>query len=537
MKKKLNFIIITLVLALMIPCESLVYAEDLNLSFVNLEERPYSSESLKEIELMVDGEISEVDLYVDYNLFETFTEAPYVFDLSDLSIGTHRISAVACGVSGINKIANVDILVFGDDEYSGNNWAGNWTIDGTSSGRGKHSELDGYVSPKEDGTYIFPFNGGMTDNYSKRIAIESHSFDDSHGTVARLTKVSPTSNLTHKFIIQPPTGSVGSLFKAKMDVRIDELTGGDMGFSLMGAGSVCFGADSEGFFGVDEYNERHYVSYEAGSWYTLELDVNALIGFYSAKLINCETSEEITLVKNVYIGKFTPKLIFWLNLSSSVALDVSIDNWIAEKGYATPILSDVMVNTAGDNHIINAQINTNYSNDYDKPGVNSINKDNIKVFCGNEEVVVKDVSYDKVNHMGAVITLEEDLVSQTEYSVVLSTDVQNGKGTRIPAQQQLFFETDVNSIDVTDLKLLSNENGSSITGTMVDSENAGGTKFAIISVWQEGKLMEIKVNELSWENGGVFETDKVNFEDGQQLEFSVWDGFALPNVIHKSKFN
>lgn len=508
-----------------------VQAEDLKVSFVNLLQRPYFADALRNIEIVVEGSAQSVEICVDNECIETFTQAPYVVDLSYLSVGPHKVSAIAYQLDGFSVTNTVYMQVVCDDEYSTSNWAGSWSIDGTSSGRGVHSGLDGYVSPKEDGTYVFPFNGGTTDNYSNRIVISSHFFDDNHGTVARLTKADPNSNLTHKFTIQPPTGSTGLFIGARMDVRIDELNGGDMGFALKDSDPVCFGANEMGFFAIDENGERTYIPYETGRWYTLELDINAALGFFTARIVDCETNQATIVKEHVYTGPFTPKLLFKLNLVDSVALDVSIDNWKAAKGYATPVLTDVTVDKENLDHIIKAQINTNYSSDYDKPGVNSINIDTVKVYRGEEEVVVKDVAYDLAAHEGVIITLGEDIVSQSEYSVVLTKDVQNGNGSKIPDEQCRFFTTDVNPIDAKDLSLVIDEEGTYVKGTMVDLNHLEGIKYAIISVWQTGKLMDIKVKELNWMDGEVFETEKVNFQEEQKIEFAIWNEIPVPEVI------
>ena len=57
--------------------------------------------------------------------------------------------------------------------------------------------------------------------------------------------------------------------------------------------------------------------------------------------------------------------------------------------------------------------------------------------------------------------------------------------------------------------------------------------YTVLTVWNGDRLTDMTVKAIMWENGAAFRTESVTVNDGETMEFAIWDSFTCPKVLPK----
>ena len=159
----------------------------------------------------------------------------------------------------------------------------------------------------------------------------------------------------------------------------------------------------------------------------------------------------------------------------------------------------------------------------------TVTADCVRLYCDDEEVIIKSVSYDG----GVVLDIGERLKPKKKYRLEIINTVRDTLGVSPGSVLTTGFSTSYAQLDIKNLLLKTDENGTYIEGQMVDRLASAKTMYLVLTVWNGNRMVDINVTPLEFSDGIAFSSGYVvkGFDD--TLEISLWDSFTCPDILVK----
>lgn len=464
--------------------------------------------------------ISGVKVFIDFLLAETLTDAPYTFDLSGISAGIHYLSVNAVDNDGYTATEKIRISVEGEQSLK--------TV--------YENDLSDYVSDGSNPVGSGSFGPEKRGSATISSVTNADKYGDEHGVVAEIISKGESATDGDNAYFQISPGTSASLYVEEFDIFIKEIPT-NFQFSVRDTNSstlnsdVTLKADSISFTNASKDN-KNYKFEENPGWYHCVYQVNTAKGTYSFSIT--KDGEDIPLAstadsKQRYSLTDIQGFRFFMKVTNAETTDAAFDNFKISVGVAESLISDIGYGTeTGCDKIPPAESAVKvYTNN--ALNMATVNADTVQIYRGDTNVVIDSVSYDK----GVVIKLKEKLRPSTDYRVVLSEEIIDTSGNMLGTALTSSFVTDYANQDVSNLSVNSDSDGSYITGNIINLEDSGQTMYTVLTVWNGDRLTDMTVKAITWENGAAFRTESVTVNDGETMEFAIWDSFTYPKVLPK----
>lgn len=159
----------------------------------------------------------------------------------------------------------------------------------------------------------------------------------------------------------------------------------------------------------------------------------------------------------------------------------------------------------------------------------SINKESVRLYCGDERVYYDSISYDSTDRKITII-LSEKLRSAEQYTIELTDRVTTSDGGEISEGISGGFEVDYMDVDTAELEIRKSGGSVSATGSIYNRTGVSGQCYVIVNIFNGSRLVNTKVQRISYGRGTLtaFSTDAVDMTGGTRAEVYVWSSLKKP---------
>lgn len=468
-----------------------------------------------------EGSVKKVELFVDRELFCTLSEKPFKADLSSLEKTSHIISAVAYDERGLAAECRVNIIVIGDtfnkvlweesfDRYKG----------------GKTDEMTGVVGSIEGkpilraSTEYGEENGIVCEWYADRTQSDDEipdtwvGYDLPYGNVP----------VTYEFDLNVKS------FPEYIKIYLLQQYYEGSSKKTLNLADVLLAKDK-----LTIYNTSFPIELEENHWYRIIYTINFSGSSISAVIYDYESQGNILetpfiTMKNTVVEDLKVNLRMSTAFIENGVTCFAMDNMVVKKSMVQPTIKSIGYDTVENPEVIPPE-KENVTVFMSQP-INSenISDDTVKVYDGDREVLVENVTYgDNIK-----ITFKEKLKSNTAYTVKIQSQWYDDNGEEITEELSKAFLTDYYDIDSKNVELVKNGEKYAICGTLVDKKNKGGYIFAILTLREAEKIVSVSVEKLSLINDADFETESFSKNQSQTVDIALWKSLTQPEMVSYS---
>ena len=273
------------------------------------------------------------------------------------------------------------------------------------------------------------------------------------------------------------------------------------------------------------------VKLDTNRWYKTVYQVDIKAQTYSYWLDDELIAEDFK-IDNPAIDRVDVRLVMTFTGGTPKAQAMAFDNMKIE--YITPIPQ--ITSVTGDDKVAVSKISP-YSNTLNATvnvglSQNTVNRESVQLYCGNERVYYDSVDYDTQNRVLS-LTLSEKLRSDHSYRLVITNKVTMSDGTVIPDGISVPFDVSYNNVDVSSLLFDKSENTVKITGDIYNSTGKSGECYLIISVVNGKRIVNTAVKKINYtakEKTG-FVSDSISIGNGDSVRAYIWSSLKSPKPI------
>ena len=457
--------------------------------------------------------LENVELYIDNALVKTFTQPPYEYETKDISAGNHTIKAVAYDDGGLSDEDIKNILIMpkeGDPalifEQNFDNYAGGKPADTNFSWwQFDNAEVMSADTSRED-----------TDGKAFLIDYENIAGANQQSFIV----FSKTQNAYNKLLVEYDV-NIKDLGDMTHYVKIGPTSPHSRGYSL-----VSFDNREMTYYKNNSANGTY--AYPKNEWLSLSFEIDYLKKEFSFKMKN-EQGAILTQATNQFNSSVEyAQFCLYFPTQAGQKFKVAFDNFVASSIDAVPVISKI-----GQDGNVDASVTPTAQNIAVKLTsalkAESVTKENVKLMLGNEEVMVKEISYAS---MIITIVPDEKLRSDEEYTVVIKETTQTPMESVIGTQVKGRFTTTVGELDLASNTLETQTDKMRVKGELVYTADEPTYAYIILTVWDGDKLSDITIKEMSVsKTNKSFTTDYVEYKNGYKAELYVWDSLSTPNSL------
>ena len=521
-------------------------AEDMSAPYVNIDTLTdgelYSREDVELVEISAEGAdgsaIAQVVLNVDFEEYEVFDTSPCFADLSDIPSGLHYIEAVATDANGLCASQLIRIIIEEDTTMMSiyNYDFTDYVSEGTSSYSGASVQF-GTVNATSRGDALI------------KSVNNSEKYGEAHGVVAEITgSGTEYDEGAKRFLNNGAYTQIGinsAYATATVEIEFDmwlesvpqqfEIGVRDTAKSSISTDITILPTGIN--FAGDRANSVSKIDWslpEYTGWYHFAYTVNAGARVYSCTITRegetepfAQTTDSKMALQTIS-GAQGLRITMKVNKEGQTTL-TALDNISMSVAVGETVISGVTADVMSENGKI-APESTSVAVELTN-GLNSatVTTDNVKVYTDNREVIVDSISFDG----NLVINFSEKLQPDKIYTIILADTIADSLNNLLGGGRKCCFMTSYAASDAINLSLVSDDNGSRVTGTMIDFNNSGKTLYTVLTVWNGDRMTDIVINPITWSDGASFTTGYVNVADGETVSFAVWDRLYNPTVLLK----
>lgn len=457
--------------------------------------------------------LGTVELYIDGTLVKTFTQLPYEYETKGISTGNHTIKAVVYDDGGLSDedIKNILImpkegeptLIF--EQYFDNYAGGKPTDTNFSWWQFDNAEVMSADTSREDTD-----GKAFLIDYENVVGANQQSF----------INFSKTQNAYNKLLVEYDV-NIKDLGDMTHYVKIGPTSPHSRGYSL-----VSFDNSEMTYYKNNSGNGTY--AYPKNEWLSLSFEIDYLKKEFTFKMKN-EQGAVLTQATNQFNSSVEyAQFCLYFPTQAGQKFKVAFDNFSVSSVDSVPVISQI-----GQNGDLSQSVTPTAEKISIKLTAalksESVNKENIALYIGDEEIMIKEVSYAS---MIVSIVPEEKLRSDEKYTVVIKENTQMPLGAVIGENVKGTFQTTVGELDLLTSSLIKIGNNSYVSGEFEYNGDSSKSVYIILTVWENNKMTDITVTEkILSKTNKTFTTNNVELKEGQKAELYVWDSLSSPNVL------
>lgn len=445
------------------------------------------------------GGVEKVELFVNGKLWETATEEPYVFDLSGAAAGNAALSAKAYTADGYDGSAEAVIEILPKQDRI--------SIIDTDFEKGLPTAMDSY--PDRDGKIDFV------------------TVDAEHGQSVRVEKPGDSS----PYLILRNAESAD-----RYVMEADFYMGADFGLSTNLVGrekpdGTGFSIESGNLILYDGNDAKTLAPINSETWYRVKLETDFRNNTYSLWLDGKKVAEDFAM--RYVINGFNSIRIFNWKKGSYYCIDNLKFYGVVEY----PVISHI---SCGDS-LTDTEIpyNAEKLNVVLSAGINSgqVTADTVRLLADGAEVPLSGVALKNSNVVE--IRPKYNLVSNKQYEVWLSGELQNLMGNKIGTPLTAQFITKSKPLDLTMAEFDETDGKLNFKTVVNNSTDEAQTCIAVVNIWEGQQTVSTHISIVEAEKGKETEltVSDMTITAAQRAEAFVINSFENPMPISDKVFS
>ncbi|MBP3360397.1 MAG: Ig-like domain-containing protein [Clostridia bacterium] len=474
----------------------------------------YDASALAEIFVSardIDGEVRELSVYINNVPQKKAAGDSLSLDLSGLEAGIYIMTVYAMDNSGFT--GSQDIM---------------FTVSrGTKVITRFESDFNNYVSEGD----IAPSGMQFIMGGDAKI-LSSNDYGEEHGTVAVFRSEGGEVNgkTAHGSWARLNTTGTANTFSISMDINFRNK---DAQFYYMlkhpSQSIVCIDVMfREGLFTLRDGGSVAYsMEYEPDKWYSIN---------YTVDIVNHKywfTLDGELIADGFRIGNSAHTLVdarLVLEFPSGpVPCGMAFDNMKVD--YIEPL---TQITSIGYDETASAAKVSPYAkkllvNLNTKLQAETLNSASVLLFCGDEQIPYKELSYSSEDKRITIIPAE-GLRSNQKYTVKLTNKVCDSSGTYLTGGLESGFFVDYADFDVYELKLTEDGGQICAEGSIINKTESPSDCYIILNIFSGSKLVNTTVKKVTAARDGhtAFKTDLLSKDAAQTAEAYVWSSLNNP---------
>lgn len=275
-----------------------------------------------------------------------------------------------------------------------------------------------------------------------------------------------------------------------------------------------------------------------GEWYTFVYRVDLKNHKYWFTLDDEMLADEFN-VGNASITQADTRLVMeFVDRNTPTPCGIAFDNLTVD--YITPITQ--ITGITGDDgeavsrispytNTLNVIVNTELQQ-------SSLNRESVRLWCGDERVYYDSLSYDSSSRT-ITLNLSEKLRSDHDYTVELTNSVSTSSGAALTGGLKGGFSVDYYDVDVSELSVSETNGNIKASGSIINTGGASGKCYVIVNAYNGLRLVGTHVQEVAYGRTGEtsFETAALNAPDASRAEVYVWSSLTAPKPLPSRIFS
>lgn len=455
-------------------------------------------DSAEKLRVSAGNETVSMDLYIDNVLTESVSDVSfYEFDISSAGAGKHSICVYAEDAEG--RSAENKIMLRLNEQITMVNFETDFQnyISGVPNGFGTYSLNKGYMESAE-------LSADKGKSFVLGIDKDKMQFEDAQGAWIGLS-----------------TSAVQN-FSIEFDAYFDNVTGCSIDLKKEGISPTTSLYIADGNISLQK-NGTILLAYTDKTWYRIKFDFKTASKTYNVSIWD---SEGICVgnAENVSISQDYDS-IDWIRFcgpnDENRKSVFGIDNVRYSTNYDATQINSVGYDDVNEEPIdfmcekINAYVSGNLKKD-------SVGKDSVKLFDGDTEIDLSDISYDIEKNIVSVKT-NEKLKSNTEYTLKFTDSMKDENGASL--QTVYSFKTKRNSIEFENCMI----NGNEFSAKTVNISDKTQTAYIIIKVSKGNEIVSEKVyKHIVYPGTNSFSYPVVKASDEEKVSVYIWSSLKFP---------
>jgi len=453
------------------------------------------------------GSIVKVEVYTGSNLYATLTDAPYTVDLSGIGKGWQSITVRATDNADTSSAVTYNILI-----------TGNLTL--------KTAYENNFESYKSDGGVI-PTGGGVLFGDCKMVS--SADYGKEHGTVAVMSTegAAVDTKTASGSYMQLPTSTLTGRYILEMDVNVSKVA--DSFYLMLKQPGVSQLAMDVGFNNGNKIYLKGgpqgtvYYDYTYDTWYSIKYDINLSDHTYSFYVNDTAVATDFA-IGNKTLTNVDVRLILSMKQEGEQA-KMAFDNMKIVAIEQDPVISSVGYDSVSECTIVSPYAKKIMLNLTAKLAADSVNKDTVKLYIGDEEILVSDAVYSENK---ITITPLEKIRSNETYRAVVTNDAQMPSGKTLDEELKIDFNTDFFDVDAEDVQIITSGEKAYAAGSIINRLGTEKTIYIVLSIWENRQLKDMTIKEIILTGNTSFRTDYAAKTSNQSAEVYIWDSVTEP---------